>query len=59
MSAPQMMKGNARRSSRPATASSAKDAGTWPKLRAVSVALIRSGRPAAVRWPGRNALQEK
>ena len=43
------MSGQARRSSLPAIASSANDAGSWPKLSAVSAPAIRSGRPAPAR----------
>jgi hypothetical protein len=59
ISAPQTMKGQARRSSLSAIASKANDAGSWPKLSAVSAAPIRSGRPASVRWPGRKPLLQK
>ena len=56
---PQTINGQARRTNRSAVASSANDAGSWPKLSAVSAALIKSGRPASVRWPGRKVLLAK
>src|SRR5215470_2865156 len=59
MSAPQRMNGQARRSSELATASSTNEAGSWPKLSAVSALPIKSARPAPVRWPGRKALLQK
>src|SRR5262249_62064449 len=48
-SAPERKKGQPRRTNRPTVASSANDAGSWPKLSAVSAALIKSGRPPSVR----------
>src|SRR5262245_10896292 len=49
ISTPDTTKGHTRRTNLSAVASSAKDAGSWPKLSAVSAALIKSGRPASVR----------
>src|SRR5262245_54866544 len=56
---PQAMKGQALLSSLPAIPRSTNEAGSWPKLSAVSVAPIRSTRPAPVREPGRNAWLQK
>ena len=56
---PQRTKGQARRSIRPETARSTKDAGSWPRLSAVSEPATRSARPASVRYPGRKALLQK